>query len=91
MGLCRLACPPWGAGWAQPGPGSTQNESAAPLRMVYDPKSPVANKDGYVAMSNVDVVEEMTNMISASRAYQTNVEMLNTAKTMLQKTLTIGQ
>ncbi|GAB4059413.1 flagellar basal body rod protein FlgC [Uliginosibacterium sediminicola] len=65
-------------------------ESAAPLRMVYDPKSPAANKDGYVSMPNVDVVEEMTNMISSSRAYQTDVEMMNTAKTMLQKALTIG-
>ncbi|MFT3736464.1 MAG: flagellar basal body rod protein FlgC [Rhodocyclaceae bacterium] len=65
-------------------------ESAAPLRMMYDPKNPAADKDGYVAMPNVDAVEEMTNMISASRAYQTNVEMLNTAKALLQKTLTIG-
>ena len=64
--------------------------SAAPLRTVYDPKNPAANKDGYVSMPNVDVVEEMVNMISSSRAYQTNVEMMNTAKTLLQKTLTIG-
>jgi flagellar basal-body rod protein FlgC len=66
-------------------------ESAAPLRMVYDPNNPAADAKGYVSMPNVDVVEEMTNMISASRAYQTNVEMMNTAKTLLQKTLTIGQ
>ncbi|MDB5813534.1 MAG: flgC [Rhodocyclales bacterium] len=66
-------------------------ESAAPLRMVYDPKNPAASAEGYVSMPNVDVVEEMTNMISASRSYQTNVEMMNTAKTLLQKTLTIGQ
>jgi flagellar basal-body rod protein FlgC len=66
-------------------------ESAAPLRQVYDPKNPAASADGYVSMPNVDVVEEMTNMISASRSYQTNVEMMNTAKTLLQKTLTIGQ
>jgi flagellar basal-body rod protein FlgC len=66
-------------------------ESAAPLRMMYDPKNPAADEKGYVAMPNVDVVEEMTNMISASRSYQTNVEMMNTAKTLLQKTLTIGQ
>ena len=64
--------------------------SAAPLRTVYDPKNPAANKEGYVSMPNVDVVEEMTNMISASRSYQTNVEMMNTAKALLQKTLTIG-
>ena len=66
-------------------------ESAAPLRMVYDPKSPAANADGYVAMPNVKVVEEMTNMISASRAYQTNADVMGTAKSLLEKTLTIGQ
>jgi flagellar basal-body rod protein FlgC len=66
-------------------------ESAAPLRMTYDPKNPMANPDGYVAMPNVNVVEEMVNMISASRAYQNNVEVMNTAKSMMQKTLTIGQ
>ncbi|MEC5387377.1 flagellar basal body rod protein FlgC [Uliginosibacterium sp. H3] len=66
-------------------------ESAAPMRIVYDPKNPAADEKGYVTMPNVDVVEEMTNMISASRAYQTNVEMMNTAKALLQKTLTIGQ
>ncbi|MCL2829773.1 MAG: flagellar basal body rod protein FlgC [Betaproteobacteria bacterium] len=66
-------------------------ESAAPQRMVYDPRNPAANEDGYVAMPNVDVVEEMTNMISASRSYQTNVDVMNTAKQLLQRTLTIGQ
>ena len=66
-------------------------DSAAPLRLVYDPKSPAANADGYVSMPNVNVVEEMTNMISASRAYQNNVEVMNTAKSLLEKTLTIGQ
>ena len=66
-------------------------ESAAPLRMVYDPKSPAANADGYVAMPNVNVVEEMTNMISASRAYQTNADVMGTAKSLMEKTLTIGQ
>lgn len=66
-------------------------ESAAPMRMVYDPSSPVADEKGYVTMPNVDVVEEMVNMISASRAYQTNAEVMNTAKAMLQRTLAIGQ
>ena len=65
-------------------------ESSAPLRIVYDPKNPAANADGYVSMPNVDTVEEMTNMISASRAYQNNVEVMNTAKTLMQRTLTIG-
>ncbi len=66
-------------------------ESAAPARMVYDPKNPAADEKGYVAFSNVNVVEEMTNMISASRSYQTNVEVMNTAKSLMLRTLQIGQ
>ncbi|MDR3390462.1 MAG: flagellar basal body rod protein FlgC [Sulfuriferula sp.] len=66
-------------------------EDKSPPRMMYDPKSPLADAKGYVAMPNVNVVEEMVNMISASRSYQTNVDTMNAAKTMLQKTLTIGQ
>ena len=59
--------------------------------MVYDPKNPIADEKGYVAFPNVNVVEEMTNMISASRSYQTNIEVMNTAKTMMLRTLQIGQ
>ena len=66
-------------------------ESAAPGRVMYDPKSPGANEQGYVTMPNVNAVEEMVNMISASRAYQNNAEVMNTAKTLMQKTLAIGQ
>lgn len=66
-------------------------EDPSPPRMVHDPKNPHANADGYVAMPNVNVVEEMTNMISASRSYQANVDVLNTAKTLMVKTLSIGQ
>ena len=66
-------------------------ESAAPLRMMYDPKNPAADAQGYVALPNVNVVDEMVNMISASRSYQNNVEVMNTAKALLQKTLAIGQ
>jgi flagellar basal-body rod protein FlgC len=66
-------------------------EDLAPPRMVYEPKNPLADEKGYVAMPNVNVVDEMVNMISASRAYQANVEMMNSAKTLLLKTLTIGQ
>lgn len=66
-------------------------DDAAPPRMVYDPKNPAADDKGYVAFPNVNVVEEMTNMISASRSYQTNVEVMNTAKTMMLRTLQIGQ
>jgi flagellar basal-body rod protein FlgC len=65
-------------------------ESAAPPRMTYDPGNPLADEQGYVAMSNVDAVEEMVNMISASRSYQTNVEVMNTARQMLMRTLQIG-
>lgn len=66
-------------------------ESAAPLRLMYEPNNPAANEQGYVQMPNVNVVEEMVNMISASRSYQTNAEMMNTAKQLLMKTLAIGQ
>ena len=66
-------------------------DSAAPLRMQYDPANPAANEQGYVAMPNVNVVEEMVNMISASRSYQNNVDVMNTSKSLLLKTLTIGQ
>ncbi len=66
-------------------------EDASPARMVYDPKNPAADDKGYVAFPNVNVVEEMTNMISASRSYQTNAEVMNTAKTMMLRTLQIAQ
>ncbi|MEQ1838302.1 MAG: flagellar basal body rod protein FlgC [Candidatus Nitrotoga sp.] len=66
-------------------------EDNSPMEMRYDPKHPMANGQGYVAMPNVNMVDEMVNMISASRAYQNNVEVMNTSKTMLLKTLTIGQ
>lgn len=66
-------------------------EDAAPPRMAYEPNNPLADDKGYVTLSNVNVVDEMVNMISASRAYQANVEMMNSAKTLLLKTLTIGQ
>lgn len=70
---------------------STVVEDNSPMKMVYDPKHPMADGKGYVAMPNVDVVGEMVNMISASRAYQNNVDVMNTSKTLLLKTLTIGQ
>jgi flagellar basal-body rod protein FlgC len=66
-------------------------DDPSPMKMVFDPKNPLANKKGYVTMPNVNVVEEMVNMISASRSYQNNVEMMNTTKTLLLKTLSIGQ
>lgn|SRR5690348_17057297 len=66
-------------------------EDQSPMKMVHDPSHPMANEEGYVTMPNVNVVEEMVDMISASRSYQNNVDMMNTAKTLLMKTLTIGQ
>jgi len=65
-------------------------ESDAAARRVYDPKHPFADKEGFVAMPNVNVVDEMVNMISASRSYQANVDVMNTAKTLASKTLTLG-
>lgn len=66
-------------------------DDASPPRLVYDPRNPAADDKGYVAMPNVSVVDEMVNMISASRSYQTNAEVMNTAKQLLLKTLTLGQ
>jgi flagellar basal-body rod protein FlgC len=66
-------------------------EDSAPGKRVHDPKHPMADEQGYVTMPNVSVVEEMVNMISASRSYQNNVEMLNTAKALMLKTLSLGQ
>jgi flagellar basal-body rod protein FlgC len=66
-----------------------QNE--APGRRVHQPGHPAADEQGYVTYSNVNPVEEMVNMISASRSYQNNVEVLNTARSLLMKTLQMGQ
>ena len=66
-------------------------ESQAPMRMVYDPKNPAADGYGNVTMPNVNPVEEMVNMISASRAYQTNAEVMSTAKSLMLKTLSLAQ
>jgi flagellar basal-body rod protein FlgC len=70
---------------------SAIRESAEPLRRVHNPSHPSADSDGYVTQSNVNPVEEMVNMISASRSYQNNIEVMNTAKTLLLKTLQMGQ
>ena len=66
-------------------------ESDAPLQEIYDPEHPQANEDGYIFLPNVNVMEEMADMISASRSYQNNVEVINTSKEMLLRTLTLGQ
>ena len=66
-------------------------EDQTPGRMLHSPNHPAANAQGYVTYSNVNAVEEMVNMISASRSYQNNVEVMNTAKSLLLKTLQMGQ
>lgn len=77
--------------WAQ-GVRMTQViEDPAPGRLVFDPKHPLADGRGYVSYPNVDVVEEMVNMISASRSYQTNAEVMTTAKDLMQRTVALLQ
>lgn len=66
-------------------------ESDAPLQPRYEPNHPLSNDEGYVYYPNVNVVEEMTNMISASRSFQMNVEVMNSAKQMMQRALSLGQ
>ncbi len=66
-------------------------ENPAEGRKVHEPANPMADAEGYVMHSNVNAVEEMVNMISASRSYQNNVEVMNTAKNLLLKTLQLGQ
>ena len=66
-------------------------ESSAPLRREYAPEHPLADATGYINLPNVNVVEELANMMSASRSYQNNVEVFNTSKQLLQRTLSLGQ
>ena len=70
---------------------STIDEDQTPGRRVFDPKHPSADAEGYVTYSNVNAVEEMVNMISASRSYPNSIEVMNTARSLLQKTLQLGQ
>jgi flagellar basal-body rod protein FlgC len=65
-------------------------ESTAPPLQRYAPENPLANKDGYVFTSNVNSIEEMTNMISANRSFATNIEAINTARDLLLKTISMG-
>jgi len=66
-------------------------ESNKPLNVEYAPSHPMADENGYIYKPNVNVIEEMTNMISASRSYQTNVQLAESAKSMVNKTLLLGQ
>ncbi|MEM7542715.1 MAG: flagellar basal body rod protein FlgC [Pseudomonadota bacterium] len=66
-------------------------ESEAALKREYSPNHPLADTDGYITLPNVNVVEEMANMISASRSYQSNIEIMEASKQLLQQTLSLGQ
>lgn len=66
-------------------------EDPTPMNLVYEPNHPLADERGYIQKPNVDVVGEMVNTISASRSYQANIEVINTAKNLMLKTLTLGQ
>ncbi|MGQ0699761.1 MAG: flagellar basal body rod protein FlgC [Panacagrimonas sp.] len=66
-------------------------ESQTEAQKRYEPGNPIADADGYVYAPNVNVVEEMVNMISASRSYQSSVEVMNTAKELAMRTLSLGK
>ncbi len=66
-------------------------ESTDPPKVVYDPSSPDADINGMVAMPDVNIVEEMTDMITATRAYEANIQAVNAAKTMATRALEIGK
>ena len=66
-------------------------ESSSPLQPRYEPEHPLADADGYVFYPNVNVVEEMTNMISSSCSFQANVDVMDAARTMMQRVLSLGQ
>jgi flagellar basal-body rod protein FlgC len=66
-------------------------ESDAPLQPRYEPHHPLADEQGYVYYPNVNVVEEMADMISASRSFQINVQIVEAAKTLAQRVLALGQ
>lgn len=66
-------------------------ESDAPLKKEFNPNHPLADKEGFINLPNVNVAEEMANMISASRSYQSNIELMNSAKQMILRTISLGQ
>ncbi|MCC6715600.1 MAG: flagellar basal body rod protein FlgC, partial [Gammaproteobacteria bacterium] len=65
-------------------------ESRAPVRSIYRPEHPMADENGYIHMPNVNMVEEMANMMSASRSYQMNIEIANASKQLVLSTLQLG-
>ena len=69
--------------------GIVESQAEHPKR--YEPGNPLADEEGYIYLSNVNAMEEMTNMMSATRSYQNNIEMLNTSKDLLLQTLRLGE
>ncbi len=89
-GHLRGAAPAWGSDPATMAVvDATETEDTTPPRMVYDPGNPDADANGYVAMPNINIVTEMVNMISASRAFEANVVAVNAAKNMAKDSLEI--
>ncbi len=66
-------------------------QSQLPPRQEFSPSHPLANEEGYIYRSNINPVDEMANMISASRSYQSSIEAMNTAKQLIQRTITLGR
>lgn len=66
-------------------------ESNAPIKREFNPNHPLADEEGFISLPNVNISEEMANMISASRSYQSNIEMMNSAKQMMLRTIALGQ
>ena len=66
-------------------------ESNAPLKREFNPDHPLADEEGFTTLPNVNMAEEMANMISASRSYQSNIELMNSAKQMMLRTISLGQ
>lgn len=66
-------------------------ESSAPIKREFNPNHPLADEEGFISLPNVNIAEEMANMISASRSYQSNIEMMNSAKQMMLRTISLGQ
>ena len=68
-----------------------KEDNETPFKLVYDPTHPDANAEGYVQQSNVDLLKEMTDLVSATRSYEANVTVFNANKSMLTKALEIGR
>ena len=69
---------------------SIYSDTKSPVRLVYDPSHPDANEDGYVTYPNVNTVQEMTDMIDATRSYEANITAFNATKNMILKALEMG-